>query len=147
MYPTLSLDYGTKRIGVAVSDDKGIIATPLDTLSFSTNTGIEEIVLKIKSLIEEYRVKSILVGMPQEFTQSNSVNTKRITDFINTLKKRINLSIETYDESFSTSTAKDMLLSSGQHFKKNKSRIDSLAASVFLQEYLNSKNNQVENIS
>ena len=139
MYPVLALDYGTKRIGVAISDKYGIVATPLSTLRFTKNQNIIDLISQIVSISKEYDVQTILVGKPQTFEKSQEVNIRRIDDFINTLKKRTTIYIDTWDESYSTSNAKDMLLSLGQHFKKSKDKIDSVAASVFLQEYLNSK--------
>lgn len=139
MYPILAIDFGTKRLGIAVSDSNGVISTPLDTLRITKNRGILELIEDIKALALEYRVKSILVGKPQSFNIDQDINHRRIDNFINTLAKRIEVPIQTWDESFSTSTAKDMLLSTGQHFKQTKEKIDSVAASVFLQEYLNSK--------
>lgn len=139
MYPILAIDFGTKRLGIAVSDNNGVLSTPLETLRITKNRGILELIDDIKALTIEYRIQSILVGKPQSFNQEQEINHRRIDNFINTLAKRIELPIQTWDESFSTSTAKDMLLSTGQHFKQTKEKIDSVAASVFLQEYLNSK--------
>ncbi len=139
MYPILAIDFGTKRLGIAVSDNNGVLSTPLETLRITKNRGILELIEDIKALTVEYRIQSILVGKPQSFNNEQEINHRRIDNFINTLAKRIELPIQTWDESFSTSTAKDMLLSTGQHFKQTKEKIDSVAASVFLQEYLNSK--------
>lgn len=139
MYPILAIDFGTKRLGIAVSDNNGVLCTPLETLRITKNRGILELIEDIKRIAEEYRIQKILVGKPQSFNADQEINHRRIDNFINTLAKRIELPIETWDESFSTSVAKDMLLSTGQHFKQSKEKIDSVAASVFLQEYLNSK--------
>jgi putative Holliday junction resolvase len=139
MHPTLAIDFGLKRIGLAISDSKGIISTPLTTLRFTKNRKILELITDLTELIAEYRVKSILIGVPQEFSDKNHINTVRITDFSNTLKKRIKIPILFWDESYSTSSAKEMVISHGSNFKSNKEKIDSIAASIFLQEYLNSK--------
>jgi putative Holliday junction resolvase len=139
MHPTLAIDFGLKRIGLAISDSNGIISTPLTTLRFTKNRKILELITELTELIAEYRVKSILIGVPQEFSDKNHINTVRITDFSNTLKKRIEIPILFWDESYSTSSAKEMVISHGSNFKSNKEKIDSIAASIFLQEYLNSK--------
>lgn len=141
MYPILALDYGQKRIGLAISDSKGIISTPLEKISFSKNRGILEVIQDILEISKEYKIKSFLIGKPQEFNESQSANTRRIDDFANTLKKRTTIPILFWDESYSTSTAKDMIVSKGSNFKSQKGNIDSIAASIFLQEYLNSKQN------
>lgn len=143
MYPILAIDYGQKRIGLAISDKKGIIATPLLTLSITKNRDIVDLIEDIKRIIEEYRIKTVLIGRPQAFSQEHNINLERIEKFTNTLKKRINNNIVFFDESYSTSRAKDMIVSKGGHYKSKKKDIDNIAASIFLQEYLNSndKNN------
>lgn len=139
MYPILAIDYGSKNLGIAISDSKGIVSKPLTTLRISKNTDILMLIDEIKKLIEEYRVETILVGKPAEFEASHSINTRRIDTFINTLKKRVSTPIDTWDESFSTSNAKSIINENGRNFKKGKGDVDSIAASIFLQEYLNSK--------
>ena len=145
MHPTLAIDYGLKRIGLAISDSNGIISTPLTTLRFTKNRKILELITELNQLILEYKVTSILIGVPQEFSDKNHINTIRITDFSNTLKKRINIPIIFWDESYSTSSAKEMVISHGSNYKSNKEKIDSIAASIFLQEYLNSITKNDEN--
>ena len=139
MYPILAIDYGLKHIGLAYSDSKGIVASPLPVLSITKNRDISVLIEDILKTCEEYRIKSILVGYPQAFSQSQEQNQVRINVFIDQLKSKINLPVQTWDESFSTADAKNMLISLGQHYKKSRKKIDSVAASTFLQEYLNSK--------
>lgn len=138
--PTLAIDYGEKNFGLAISDSKGIIASPLDTLSISKNTDIQTIINNIENICQEYRVKRIIVGMPQVFEQNQRRTEKKINKFLDLLKNTLSIPILTYDESFSTSEAKNMLTSSGQNFKSYKNKIDRVAATVFLQEFLNSEN-------
>jgi putative Holliday junction resolvase len=138
--PTLAIDYGEKNFGLAISDSKGIIASPLDTLSISKNTDIQTIINNIENICQEYRVKRIIVGMPQVFEQNQRRTEKKINKFLDLLKNTLSIPILTYDESFSTSEAKNMLTSSGQNFNSYKNKIDRVAATVFLQEFLNSEN-------
>ncbi len=142
--PTLAIDYGEKNFGLAISDSKGIIASPLDTLSISKNTDIQTIINNIENICQEYRVKRIIVGMPQVFEQNQRRTEKKINKFLDLLKNTLSIPILTYDESFSTSEAKNMLTSSGQNFKSYKNKIDRVAATVFLQEFLNSENQKNE---
>jgi len=60
-YPILAIDYGTKRIGLAVSDSKGLIGSPLTVLNVTKNMGIDKIIEEIKTIIQEYRIKTILM--------------------------------------------------------------------------------------
>lgn len=142
--PTLAIDYGEKNFGLAISDSKGIIASPLNTFSISKNTDIQTIINNIENICQEYRVKRIIVGMPQVFEQNQRRTEKKINKFLDLLKNTLSIPILTYDESFSTSEAKNMLTSSGQNFKSYKNKIDRVAATVFLQEFLNSENQKNE---
>ncbi|MGI6484093.1 MAG: Holliday junction resolvase RuvX [Candidatus Dojkabacteria bacterium] len=141
-YPILAIDYGDKHFGLAISDTKGILAQPLDTISISQNRGINNVIKDILDIAEEQKAKTILVGMPQEFRDQYKKTTDKIKIFINRLKDHTKIPIITYDESFSTTWAQNMLISSGQTTKKSRRKIDSIAATVFLQEFLNSNNRQ-----
>jgi len=142
--PTLAIDYGEKNFGLAISDSKGIIASPLDTLSISKNTDIQTIINDIENICQEYKVKRVVVGMPQVFEETQRKTEEKINKFLDLLRNSLNIPILTYDESFSTSEAKNMLTSSGQNFKSYKNKIDRVAANGFLQEFLNSENQKNE---
>lgn len=143
-YPILAIDYGDKHFGLAISDSKGIIASPLEVVSITKNKNKEIIIEEILELAREYRTKSILVGMPQAFSESQQKTVNKIKKFVDSLSKRTNLPIITYDESFSTTHAQNVLTSSGQSTQSSRKKIDKIAATVFLQEFLNSiaKNNE-----
>lgn len=143
-YPILAIDYGDKHFGLAISDSKGIIASPLEVISITKNKNRETIIEEILELANEYRAKSILVGMPEAFIQSQQKTVQKIQNFIKLLSQKTKLPIITYDESFSTTRAQNVLISSGQNTKGSRRKIDKIAATVFLQEFLNSetKNNE-----
>jgi putative Holliday junction resolvase len=137
-YPILAIDYGTKNIGLAISDFKGIIATPLKVLRVKQNNGYEKIIEEISNICDQNKVQTILLGKPQIFEVSHQRTLKKIEKFEELLKEGIKLPITNYDESYSTVTAQDMLLYTKQSTKSTKDKIDSVAAAVFLQEFLNS---------
>lgn len=139
MYPILAVDYGIKKIGLAISDNKGTVAQPLTTIKISPKTTKEIAIKQIQEIIQEYRIKTILLGYPQAFIEKHEETQRIINNFEKLLKTYIEIPILKYDESFSTSNAKDMLTSTGQHFKSTKEKIDSVAAATFLEEFLNSK--------
>lgn len=143
-YPILAIDYGDKHFGLAISDSKGIIASPLEVISITKSKNRETIIEEILELANEYRAKSILVGMPEAFIQSQQKTVQKIQNFIKLLSQKTKLPIITYDESFSTTRAQNVLISSGQNTKGSRRKIDKIAATVFLQEFLNSetKNNE-----
>ena len=139
MYPILAIDYGEKHFGLAISDSKGIIASPLDVLSITKNRDVNNIIQDILNVIQEYKIETILVGKPQSFSPEHKRTEEKINSFISLLKKATKTTILTYDESFSTTNAQNMLTSLGQNSRRSKSKIDKIAATVFLQEFLNSK--------
>ena len=138
-YPILAIDYGEKHFGLAVSDNKGILATPLETLSKSKRTHTKDILSQISEIIEEYRIKTILLGYPQAFEKQQQKTPEKIDNFKKRLTDKSNLPIILYDESFSTTTAQNMLTSTGQNTRSSRKKIDKIAATVFLQEFLNSE--------
>jgi putative Holliday junction resolvase len=137
-YPILAIDYGTRNVGLAISDFKGIVATPLQVLRVKPNNGYEKVIEEISDICERNKVQTILLGKPQVFEVSHKKTLKKIEKFEEMLKNGVNLPIVNYDESYSTVTAQDMLLYTKQTVKSSKDKIDSVAAAVFLQEFLNS---------
>ncbi len=138
-YPILAIDYGEKHFGIAVSDSKGIIASPLEVISITKNKNRDIIIEEILELATENGAKSILVGIPQAFTKAQDETVRKVRNFIKSLSRKTKLPITPYDESFSTTQAQNVLISSGQNTKSTRGKIDKIAATVFLQEYLNSR--------
>ncbi len=141
-YPILAIDYGKKHFGIAISDAKGIIASPLEVLSITEHHNQNDIINQILEICKEYRVKTILLGYPQAFIEKHSSTQKHISRFESKLKENTDLPIILHDESFSTTSAENMLISSGQNTKGFRIKIDKVSAAVFLQEFLNSENKQ-----
>jgi len=139
MYPILAIDYGEKNFGLAISDSKGIIASPLEVISITKNRDIQTVIKEIVQIAEDNRAKRILVGKPQLFTDEQKKTKEKIENFIKRLKKATDIEILTWDESFSTTNAQNMLTSLGQNSRSSRGKIDKIAATVFLQEFLNSK--------
>ncbi|KKP75475.1 MAG: hypothetical protein UR73_C0034G0002 [candidate division WS6 bacterium GW2011_GWF1_35_23] len=140
-YPILAIDFGKKHFGTAISDSKGIIASPLEVISITEKRGIEYVLERISDICTEYKIKTILLGIPQVFTEAHSKTPKAIMKFKEKLEKTLDLPIILYDESFSTTSAQNMLTSSGSNTKSSRGKIDKVSAAVFLQEFLNSSKN------
>jgi len=136
IFPILAIDYGDKRIGLAISDVKGTISSPLDTVQFTRNRGINEICKDIIEIGNSYRIKSILLGKPQAFVQTHNKIVKKIENFAIKLEKLSGMHIYFIDESYSSTEAKNVLLSFGQHGKKGRRNTDKMAAAIFLQSFL-----------
>jgi putative Holliday junction resolvase len=131
----LGIDYGTKRIGLALSDPLGIIATPLETIANDALT-----FERIAAIVEREHARTVVVGMPFNLKGEKSKKAKEVEEFIARLKKHIRAEIIFWDERFTSTIAQQTLRSMGAKKKdrQNKSTIDSMAAAIILQDFLNS---------
>jgi putative Holliday junction resolvase len=129
----LALDYGNKKIGVAISDPMKIIAKPLRVI---INTKMEKIIDELNSLIEEFDIEIILVGMPITMKNTYSEQTDKVVQFINYLQNNLKIKIDTYDERLTSKMAEKSLILQGIRTGHNKHEIDKAAAAIFLQNYL-----------
>ena len=129
----LAFDYGTKRIGIAVTDPLQIIATGLDTIH------PRDIIEYLKKYLQWEQVELFVVGEPKQMDGSPSQSSPHIKGFITTLKKHFpDIPIERIDERFTSKMASAVVAQSG--FKKtdrqNKERLDTISATIILQSYL-----------
>ena len=129
----LGIDYGNKRVGIAVSDSLGWTAQPLATLKMH---GHQELLTEIKEYIEKYKVEKIVVGMPYNMDGTMGKRAEITQAFINFLKKNIDIPIEIQDERLTSSQAENILLEADVSREGRKKVIDKLAASLILQSYL-----------
>lgn len=129
----LGLDIGKKRIGIAMSDPLGIIASPLMKIN---NTGTRAAIDAIAELVQSHEVERIIAGLPYSLDGSMGPQAHRIVSFINKLSKRLDIPIETWDESYTTVAAEGKMLEAGIRKDKRKKQIDAAAAALILQEYL-----------
>ena len=129
----LGLDIGEKRIGVALSDPRGILATALTVLETKSE---DDALKRIAALAREHDVEHIVVGMPFSLDGSLGPQARRVQSFIETLSKRTELPVVTWDERFSTVDAERVLVEAGVKREKRKKHLDSVAAAIVLQGYL-----------
>jgi putative Holliday junction resolvase len=129
----LGLDYGNKRVGVAVSDSLGWTAQPLATLKMH---GHQELLLEINQYIDKYDVEKIVVGMPYNMDGSVGKRAEITQAFINFLENNLELPIIIQDERLTTSQAKNILLEADVSREGRKKVIDKMAAALILQSYL-----------
>ena len=129
---TLSgLDFGDKTIGIAVSDKTKTIATPIITLK---RKSIEKDINKLLSIMKEYDVGGIVLGLPLNLDGNENKRTEKVRKFAEELKKYIKVTF--YDERFSTDVIYKELRKSSISRSKIKKKIDQLAASYILQGFL-----------
>ncbi|MFH1198328.1 MAG: Holliday junction resolvase RuvX [bacterium] len=130
----LGIDYGEKRIGLAISDPLKLFASPLVTLDMKDNFWQE-----LSKIIVEYHVTKIVLGYPLKESGEKSRSTELVEKFLEELKKRFSVPVELIDERYSSSIAMQQIIETVKSKKKrrDKSLIDKKAAAVILQDYLN----------
>ena len=131
----LSIDYGTSRVGFAVSDLLHIIATPLKTIK---NKSIQDLLKNIGQIVKEYDIRSIVVGLPLGLNGKETKQTKTVKLFSETLAKN-NYKVIFEDERLTTVLAKKEIIKQKISTGKNKSLIDQVSAAFILQNYLDRK--------
>lgn len=133
----LAFDYGTKRIGIAVTDPLQIIATGLDTIH------PKDIVEYLKNYLTRESVELFVVGEPLQMDGTPSQSTPHIKGFITILKKHFpEIPVERIDERFTSKMASAVVAKSGfkRSDRRDKARLDTISATIILQTYLEKKN-------
>ena len=131
----LAIDHGTKRMGIAVSDELGILAQPLE---FIPADPFHEFLARLKEILGDREIDQILVGMPRNMDGSYGPQALKVQDFVAVLKKSVLQPIKTWDERLTTVQAAGALRASGKKAKQQKGKVDAAAAAVLLQGYLDS---------
>ncbi|MGB2706034.1 MAG: Holliday junction resolvase RuvX [Candidatus Omnitrophota bacterium] len=139
MTKILGLDIGSKRIGVAVSDELGITSRGLSTIERRND---EEVRTHLRNIISREGVKEIVVGLPLNMNGSYGPQAKGAIAFADNLKENLNIAVKLWDERMSTMEVERILIDAGTSRAKRKKKIDKLAAQVILQSYLNAHNVQ-----
>ena len=132
----LGIDYGRKRTGVAVTDSLQIVATALGTVP--THTLLDF----IKSYVQREDVELIVVGQPTQLNGEPSESMRYITPFLKSLNKLLpNVPVVMYDERFTSSIAHQAMIDGGlkRSDRRDKARVDSMAATIILNDYLSSR--------
>lgn len=131
----LGLDLGTKTLGVAISDPSELIATGLTTIRFAENS-YKDSLNELKGIIEEYNVKAIVIGLPKNMNNSLGFAAERTKEFEVILEEEFKLPIFEQDERLTSVTANNILLQADVSRKKRKDKVDTIAATIILQNYL-----------
>ena len=138
MTRVLAIDVGGRRIGLAISDASGTLARPLTTLAVRSGAdGVERVAAEIGRLEgDEDGLASIVIGLPVRLDGSPNEQTPRVAAFIDALRARTQIPIVTADERLTSREAESRLSVRERDWRKRKSRIDSAAAAIILQDYL-----------
>jgi putative Holliday junction resolvase len=130
----MGLDIGSHTIGIAISDELGITAQGLKTI---TRKSKEKDFEEISNIINQFEIGKIVVGLPRNMNGSLGSQAEMVLQWIKNLKEKIHLPVVTWDERLSTVEASRVLLEADLSRKKRKKAIDKLAAVIILQTYMN----------
>ncbi len=133
----IALDYGSKTVGVAVSDELGLTALPLETIKRDKENKLRKTLARIEEIIKERSISLIVLGKPLNMDDSEGERVKKTLEFAAALEKRTGLKVVLQDERLSSIEAKEILADSGIKKEDMKLYIDSVAASVILRDFMN----------
>jgi|ERR1051326_7245422 putative Holliday junction resolvase len=129
----LALDHGSKRIGVALSDELKMIAQPLEFIPAQPFDGC---LARLQELLDEKEVELILVGLPRNMDGTYGLAAVKVEEFVDALKSELSVPIRTWDERLTTAQANRSLIEANVGRQKRKEKVDATAAALLLQSYL-----------
>ena len=132
----LGLDYGTKTVGVAVSDALGLTAQGIETIVRRDENKLRKTCARIEELIKEYGVSTIVLGYPKHMNNTLGERAEKTEEFQAMLVRRTGLPVVLWDERLSTAASERVLMESGVRRENRKAVIDKIAAVFILQNYL-----------
>lgn len=135
----LGLDYGSKTVGVAVSDLLGWTAQGIETIHRKEENNLKSTIVRLTEIINEYNIEKIVLGLPKNMNNSSGERVDRTLYFKDRLMRDLSLPVETWDERLSTMGARRSMLEADLSRKKQKKIIDKMAAVYILQGYLDCK--------
>jgi len=129
----LGIDYGTVRIGLALSDPTGTLASPLP---FIENKSPQQVTTALSELIQTHQIAGLVIGLPRNMDGTCGPSAQKVRDFIGQIQKSISLPIAPIDERLTTAQASKQLSSIGMNQKQLRKKVDSSSACLILQQYL-----------
>ena len=138
MMRIMGLDYGTKTVGVAVSDPLGITAQAVETVTRKDENKLRKTLARIESLATEYGVEKFVIGFPKRMNNDIGERAEKALEFGEMLKRRTGIEIVMWDERLTTVEAERTLMESGVRRENRKQYVDQIAAVFILQGYLDS---------
>ena len=129
----LAIDYGTKRVGIAVTDPEKLVANPLTTVP------TKNIITFLDQYLQAEDVEAIVVGMPRDLFNNDSHSTQAVKQFVNQLKRKFEAyPLHLHDERYTSKMALDAMIRSGssKRDRRKKENIDKLSATIILQSYM-----------
>ena len=140
----MGLDYGSKTVGVAVSDALLLTAQAVETISRPQETKLRRTLARIEELCREYEIEKIILGFPKNMNNTIGDRAEKSLEFAEMLKLRTGLPVVMWDERLTTVAAERTLMESGVRREHRKEHIDQIAAVFILQGYLDAESNRRE---
>ena len=134
----MGLDYGSKTIGVAISDPLGLTAQGIEIIRREEENKLRKSLRRIEELIKEYQVEEIVLGFPKNMNNTVGERAEKSLEFKEMLEKRTGLPVVMWDERLTTMAADRTLEETGVHKEDRKQYLDQVAAVFILQGYLDS---------
>ena len=138
----LGLDYGSKTVGVAVSDPLGLTAQGVEIIRRKSENKMRQTHARIQELAKEYQVEKIVLGFPKNMNNTLGDRAEKSLELKETLERRTGLEIVMWDERLTTVSANRVLMETGVRRENRKEHVDEIAAIFILQGYLDYLHNQ-----
>lgn len=138
---TLGIDYGSRRVGLAVSDPLGITAQPIGHFAWGSR---DDLAALIRRTIRERDVSLIVVGLPVSMKGTLGPAAVRVLEFVEWLAAECPVPVKTWDERLTTAEAERILIDAGMRRGRRKTRIDQVAAQLMLQNYLDATQHRAD---
>ncbi len=135
----MGLDFGSKTVGVAVSDSLLITAQGLEIIQRKEENKLRRTLARIEELIEEYEVEEIVLGLPMNMNATEGVRVELTREFQEKLERRTGLPVILWDERLTTVAADKIMMERGVRRERRKDYVDKIAAALILQGYLDSR--------
>lgn len=132
----MGLDYGSRTVGVAVSDGLGITAQAVETIFRKEENKLRRTCARLEELIREYQVEKIVLGLPVHMNSDVGERAERTMEFARLLERRTGLDVILWDERLTTAEAEEILIRQKVRREDRKKYIDQIAAMLILQGYL-----------
>ena len=132
----MGLDFGSKTVGVAVSDPTGLIATGLEIVRREREDKLRQTLARIEALIVEYEVSKIVLGYPKNMNDTLGERVEKTLAFKEMLERRTGLEVVLWDERLTTVEADEVMMEAGIRREDRKKYVDKIAAAFILQGYL-----------
>ena len=138
----IGLDFGSKTVGVAVSDELLITAQGIEIVRRKSENKLRQTLARIEELMEEYQVDKIVLGFPKNMNNTEGDRCEKTLEFKEMLERRTGLSVELWDERLTTVAADSIMMEAGIRRENRREYVDQIAATLILQGYLDYLSNQ-----